>query len=138
MAVYATREKYGGNRLYTFYPSRTPIVNSTDYMAFNLTSSIEYAAGGEGRSALQQAGWQLAALALTLFAALVGGKFTGFIMRLPFFDVIDTESDDLFDDKSAWLLPKSFRLSSKGKYKILPRQDRNIKNDLNSRRSFEI
>lgn len=119
VAVYATRDLFGGNRLYTFYPSRTPILNSTDYFAYNLTSSKEYSAGGDGRSALQQAGWQLAALALTLFAALVGGKFTGFIMRLPFFDEVDTDSDEIFDDETNWFLPDKRRFSKEFLTKIV-------------------
>ncbi len=52
-------------RLFTFYPSRIPPINSTDYNSFNLSATI-YKDGGDGRSASVQAGYQIAALGLTL------------------------------------------------------------------------
>lgn len=120
VAVLASRDTYNGNRLYTFYPSRTPVANSTDYVAFNLTSSEEYSAGGLGRTGLQQAGWQLAALFLTLFAALLGGKITGYIMKLPMFEHAHNTSEELFDDEPSWIVPEDFRATYLYYYKSIP------------------
>jgi hypothetical protein len=65
----ATREEYGGNEyffyilkiikslfclffsLYKFYPSRIPVINSTDYINYNLIENSDYSIGGLGRTA---------------------------------------------------------------------------------------
>lgn len=52
-------------------------------------------------SAGNQAGYQLAALAVTLVFAIVGGAITGFIMRIPIWG----QQQELFEDAEAWLLP---------------------------------
>ena len=58
--------------MFSFYPSRIPPINSTEYISFNLESTI-YKDGGDGRSASTQAGYQIAALGLTL-----GTKYLSF------------------------------------------------------------
>ncbi|CAF3683688.1 unnamed protein product, partial [Rotaria sordida] len=62
--------------------------------------------GGEHRSAAVQAGYQCAGLLLTLGMAIVGGVFTGLILRLPIFASPDNNS--YFDDSLNWHVPQDF------------------------------
>ena len=55
---------------------------------------------GEGRSQAEQAGYQMAALVVTLAMAIAGGTLTGIILRLPFLD--SRWSDDFFEDAETW------------------------------------
>ena len=57
--------------MYLVFPARAPSKNLTDV---EMLLGIE---PGEGRSAAQQAGFQLALLASTLVLAIVGGLLTG-------------------------------------------------------------
>ena len=59
-----------------------------------------------------QAGYQLTALAITLGIAILGGVFTGLIMRLPILETIRDE-ELMFDDQLAFITPDdfSFKLS---------------------------
>ena len=57
------------------FPARAPILNSTQYQ--ELVTFAPGAPDGLGRSAGLQAGFQFAALALTLVLAIVGGLLTG-------------------------------------------------------------
>jgi ammonium transporter Rh len=59
VAAAAGRGKFYGNRLYEFYPSRIPKLNSTDYIKYDLANT-DYADGGLGRSGPQQGGCQIA------------------------------------------------------------------------------
>ncbi|PVD27461.1 hypothetical protein C0Q70_12621 [Pomacea canaliculata] len=52
------------------------------------------------RSALEQGGYQMAALSVTLAIAIGGGILTGFILKIPFLDA--PERDMLFDDQHSW------------------------------------
>jgi ammonium transporter Rh len=61
------------------------------------------------RSAVEQGGYQMAALALTIVFAIVGGVLTGFIMRLPIFEQVENQ-DDMFDDETNWITPEDFAL----------------------------
>jgi hypothetical protein len=54
-----------------------------------------------------QAGFQLAALAVTLGISIVGGIVTGLIMKLPFIEKIKNE-DDMFNDRLHWLTGSDF------------------------------
>lgn len=56
-----------------------------------------------GRSEKQLAGYQAAALGVSLGFALVGGSITGVILRLPIFD--QPHGEQLFDDEDFWVLP---------------------------------
>ena len=77
--------------------------NSTEYFNQNLTST-KYSEGGLDRSAVEQGGYQMAALVLTLVMAVVSGSITGLIMRLSIFSPIE-EPDALFEDEGDWLMP---------------------------------
>ncbi len=108
VAATTTREQFTGNRLYMFYPSRTPMANSTEYRNFSL-GLTEYSKGGLGRTAVQQGGYQIAALAMTLGLALVGGILTGYIMKLPIIEQIE-DVEEMFDDEPHWVTPEDYSL----------------------------
>jgi ammonium transporter Rh len=108
VASLATRDNFGGNRLYVFYPSRTPTTNSTDFGDFNL-GNTEFRDGGLGRTASAQAGYQLAALGVTLGIAILGGILTGFIMKIPVIEQIE-EVEEMFDDEPHWITPEDYSL----------------------------
>ena len=99
--------------MYTFYPSRIPVFNSTEYINLNLKDTT-YKNGGLGRSAVEQGGYQMAALALTLGMAVVSGSITGLIMRLSIFSPIG-EPDALFEDEGGWLMPLEHAEEDHGK-----------------------
>lgn len=107
VAATATRENFGGNRLFAFYPSRIPRLNSPEYTALGLQST-EYAAGGLGRTAVEQGGYQMAGVALTLGMAIVGGIITGIILRLPIVEQL-TDENELFEDEPNWKVPEDFK-----------------------------
>lgn len=110
VAAVATRESFtvngDKNRLYTFYPSRIPKLNTTEYFSLNLNGTA-YKDGDDGRSAVVQGGYQMAALALTLGLAIVSGLLTGALIRLPIFEQIK-DTEDMFDDESSWITPSNF------------------------------
>ena len=62
--------------------------------------------GGIHRTAATQAGFQAAGLALTLAVAIVGGLFTGTVLRLPLF--ASPDNDSYFDDSLNWHVPQDF------------------------------
>lgn len=76
-----------------------------------MTSADNLSVTRPGRSAGAQAGFQLAALALTLAMAVLGGVVTGLLMRVPAFEQIDEEN--MFDDDLAFITPDdySFKLA---------------------------
>lgn len=108
VAATATRDKYNGNRLYTFYPSRIPSVNSTEFANLSLDAT-DFVNGGLGRTAVMQGGYQLAAIGVTLAMAIVGGIITGYIMKLPIIEQIE-DIEEMFDDEPNWLTPEDYSL----------------------------
>jgi len=112
VAAFACREACGGNRLYVFYPSLIPVVNSSEYVVFGLVGT-EFKDGGLGRTALEQGFYQLAALGMTLMTAILSGALTGVIMRLPLFEQV-RDSEEMFDDEPNWIVPEGFSLELKG------------------------
>lgn len=61
----------------------------------------------ELRTAQEQGGIQIAALAITLAIAIVGGAITGLVMRLPIMERI-SEDELMFDDEPAFLTPEDY------------------------------
>ncbi len=58
--------------------------------------------GGKSRTNTTQSAYQAAALALTIFIAIVGGLISGAILRIPIF----AQKDGDFDDAYNWHLPE--------------------------------
>ncbi|XP_014789062.1 ammonium transporter Rh type A [Octopus bimaculoides] len=80
-AVLATEESYG-TQLYELYPARR---NDT-----------------ENRTAWQQGYYQLAVIGSTMGISIIGGIFTGILLKLPIWN--EPDADNLFDDKQSWCL----------------------------------
>lgn len=92
------------HELYEIYPARTPIINSTEYIDQGI--KIE---NGKGRSGLEQAGFQLIAIAITIGISLLAGAITGFVLRLPLFEQL-SEDVEMFDDEAQWVTPDDYAL----------------------------
>lgn len=101
VAALASPELYQGS-LYKFYPAMAPLLNSTDTVASDVVSGL-------GRTPLQQSGYQLAALGVTLALAIVGGALTGLIMRIPIIEQVN-EVEEMFDDEPNWVTPEDYSL----------------------------
>nr|UUH57881.1 Rh type B glycoprotein [Molgula manhattensis] len=54
-----------------------------------------------GRDASTQAGYQMASITVSVVLAIVGGLLTGLLLKLPFWDNIEKESD-LYNDELFW------------------------------------
>lgn len=102
-AACSTYKEYGSH-LYEIYPARIPEVNSTDFISQGLTFET-----GLGRSGLEQAGFQLIALLITIGIALVAGALTGIILRLPLFEQLNVDLE-MFDDEAQWVTPDDYAL----------------------------
>ena len=71
-------------------------------MSLGLANSA-YSQGGLGRTPIQQGGYQIAALAITLGMATISGVITGFIMKIPIFEQVHEEAD-MLDDGPNWIM----------------------------------
>ncbi|CAG2222915.1 CD241 [Mytilus edulis] len=97
LASLSSYEKWGDS-VFVIFHGRAPGFNSTEYKHYHNTNSTWEP--GLGRSGMEQGGYQIVALIITLAIALVGGTITGFILKLPFCDRPD--GDSLFDDRVHW------------------------------------
>lgn len=61
---------------------------------------------------MAQAGFQAAALGLTLAIAIVSGVITGFVLKLPIFEQVKND-EDLFEDYHFWEVPHDEETSCK-------------------------
>jgi len=100
MAALASEENYGKS-LYLTYPARAPESAS---LLRDIQTDLPSVTAGLNRTAQDQALYQLAALAVTLGIAILGGALTGLLMRVPFFGKVSTE--ELFDDTTLWEVPE--------------------------------
>jgi len=85
-AACATKEEYG-NDLLRIYPARID----------------------DKRNGIEQAGFQLIGLLITIGVALVTGALTGLFLRLPFFEQL-SEDVEMFDDEAQWVTPDDYAL----------------------------
>ncbi|CAL7939452.1 unnamed protein product [Xylocopa violacea] len=108
MAGLATEATYDYS-LYEIFPARAP--SSPAKLAELWDNSGTLA--GQDRTAGQQAGYQLLALAITIGIAVVSGLITGLIMRASMYGSIS--EDEKFDDEANWELEEESSHESKVK-----------------------
>ena len=66
-------------------------------------------ANPDGRSSIEQAGFQLIGLVVTLGVAFVSGALTGVLLRLPVFEQLSVDVE-MFDDEAQWVTPDDYAL----------------------------
>ncbi|CAD7082792.1 unnamed protein product [Hermetia illucens] len=93
-ACLATKENYKGT-LEHIFPA---MMNSTLH-----SNSTEIVLGGYGRTSMQQGGYQLLSIVLTIVVAVIGGAVTGVVLRAP--SVRKLSKDQLHDDEAYWEVP---------------------------------
>ena len=108
MAGLATGASYDYS-LYEIFPARAP---SSEALLAEMRDNYGILPG-LNRTAGQQAGYQLLALAITLGIAIVSGLVTGLIIRLPICGSIPEEKR--FDDEANWELEEECSHDSKNK-----------------------
>ncbi|CAL1531987.1 unnamed protein product [Lymnaea stagnalis] len=96
----ADKEAYGYT-LYRQFPAMAPNASSPEWEELKDFLEVK---SGKGRSASEQAGYQLIALGVTLGFALAGGLFVGFLLKLCGF-LGQPSGDRYFDDNSTWHIP---------------------------------
>ncbi|GAV08644.1 hypothetical protein RvY_18306 [Ramazzottius varieornatus] len=97
----ASKQVYG-SEYYTHFPKHAPPADTVEYA--ELKRILPDLEPGLGWTPAIQAGYQMAAMGVTLGIALVGGILTGLILRLPIWD--RQESHEVFDDARHWELPQ--------------------------------
>ncbi|CAL4060028.1 unnamed protein product, partial [Meganyctiphanes norvegica] len=96
LAGIASEEGYGYS-LYSIFPLRAPH-NGTEHL--EEIQAVMNVQASEGRSALQQAGAQAAALLMCIVVPTVGGLVTGLVMRSPAINILT--ADEFYDDQKYW------------------------------------
>lgn len=94
-AILLAREETYGPSMYQIFSHRAPPLG--DPKLLELQKLIPGLNPGLGRSAEEQALYQLAAICSAIAAAMIGGLITGLVMRFPF--VASPSDDDCFDDE---------------------------------------
>lgn len=100
-AILMANEETYGPSMYQIFSHRAPPLG--DPKLLELQKLIPGLKPGLGRSAEEQAMYQLAAIVSTMAAATIGGLITGLVMRLPF--MASPPDDDCFDDELFFDLP---------------------------------
>ncbi len=85
------------------------LASENDDSVFKYYPAREAKDNVDGRSALEQAGYQLIALVITLGMALVAGALTGLILRVPIFVQL-SQDIEMFDDEAQWVTPDDYAL----------------------------
>ncbi|KAF7660665.1 hypothetical protein LDENG_00277030 [Lucifuga dentata] len=99
----ATEETYGPS-MYQIFAHRAP--PEGDAKLLELQQLIPGLKPGLGRTAKEQALYQMAAVFSTIAAASAGGLITGLVMKLPFLSA--TTDEDCFDDEVFFDVPSDF------------------------------
>lgn len=94
-AILLAKEETYGPSMYQIFSHRAPPLG--DPKLLELQKLIPGLKPGLGRSAEEQALYQLAAIFTTIAAATIGGLITGFVMKLPF--MASPPDGDCFDDE---------------------------------------
>ncbi|XP_026280419.2 ammonium transporter Rh type B isoform X2 [Frankliniella occidentalis] len=103
MAGIASQNDYGW-QLYVQFPALIPRDDQPeelDTVRSSLSAAVE---PGLGRTPLQQAGYQLAALAMTLVVSVITGTITGFLIRQDKL-LHQLGKEGLFEDATFWEVP---------------------------------
>lgn len=100
-AILLAKEETYGPSMYQIFSHRAP--PSGDPMLLELQRLIPGLKPGLGRSAEEQALYQLAAILCTIAAAAIGGLITGWVMKLPF--MASPPDEACFDDELFFDLP---------------------------------
>ncbi|XP_029288699.1 LOW QUALITY PROTEIN: ammonium transporter Rh type B-like [Cottoperca gobio] len=99
----ATEETYGPS-MYQIFSHRAP--PEGDPKLLELQKLIPGLKPGLGRTAQEQALFQVAAIFATIAASAVGGMLTGLVLKLPF--MASPSDKDCFDDKLFFDVPSDF------------------------------
>ncbi|XP_054473144.1 ammonium transporter Rh type B-like [Anoplopoma fimbria] len=99
----ATEETYGPS-MYQIFSHRAPPEDDPKFL--ELQKLIPGLKPGLGRTAQEQALYQLAAVFSTIAASAVGGLLTGWVMKLPF--MASPSDKDCFDDELFFDMPPDF------------------------------
>jgi len=115
-SLLATERLYG-NSLGVIFPMRAP-ANATVAAGLGLSA-------GNGRDEYMQAGFQAAALLVSIGSGLTGGLITGIILKLPCFEQLDTIY--FYSDEKYWHVPDGFPTE-----KVIEQKHKHKKNKLSS------
>ncbi|RVE70723.1 hypothetical protein OJAV_G00067110 [Oryzias javanicus] len=103
-AILVADEEVYGPSLYEIFAHRAPV--ESDPQLEKLQMMIPGLKPGLGRTAQEQALFQVAAVFSAIGLAALGGLLTGFVLRLPYFA---SPSDDLcFDDRLYFEVPRDY------------------------------
>lgn len=105
-AILLAKEETYGPSMYQIFSHRAPPLG--DPKLLELQKLIPGLKPGLGRSAEEQALYQLAAIFSTIAAATIGGVITGSVMKLPF--MASPPDDDCFSDELFFDLPPDSNL----------------------------
>jgi len=97
MVSMASEEEYGSS-LYKIFPAMAP--NNGTLLADLQGKFSDSIQAGDGRTASQQAVWQLVALAVSLAMGIFGGMFTGLVLRTPIWN--RPHGGDIYEDDPWW------------------------------------
>ncbi|KAJ8318569.1 hypothetical protein KUTeg_003660 [Tegillarca granosa] len=95
----ATFDKWG-ETLFEIFPGTAPTIDSYLYRHLHQNASIWEA--GLHRRSIEQAGYQMASMLLTVIVAITGGLFTGLFLRIPVWN--RPKGQSLFTDEGFWLV----------------------------------
>ncbi|OQV17232.1 Ammonium transporter Rh type C-like 2 [Hypsibius exemplaris] len=100
----ATKEVYGSG-YYTQFPKHAPLANTKEFL--DLKALYPDLQPGLGWTPAIQAGYQMAAMGVTLALAIGGAVLTGMVLRLPIWDAVNEYN--VFEDDTHWELPTKMK-----------------------------
>ncbi|XP_055354016.1 ammonium transporter Rh type A-like [Paramacrobiotus metropolitanus] len=118
----ASKELYGSG-YYTQFPAHVPPADSAEYAALHAVNPD--LKPGLGWTPSVQAGYQLAAMAVTIGIAIGGGIITGLVLRLPIWNT--PNANEVFNDGIYWEMPAKFSKEEEAALRDrLDRQERGL------------
>ncbi|XP_066558745.1 rh50-like protein [Amia ocellicauda] len=116
VAILMASEEVYGPSLYETFPYRAPV--ESDPHLPELQILIPGIKAGEGRSSQEQALYQVAAIAATIGASVVGGVLTGFVLKLPW--LASPPDEFCYDDELFFEVPADYDSTSVPKTSCSP------------------